>query len=93
MIRFLAAGAFAIAFAAAPMSAAFADRAPSAYENADIGNVLFQAGFSSWGTIEWDEDGYWKVENAIDADGKRRDIVLDETLMIVKSDSKIRLFD
>jgi hypothetical protein len=77
---------FAALFAAAPLTASFAaDRAPTAEENAEIGNVLFSEGFSSWGKIEFD-DGQWEVDNAIDQDGNKRDVTLDQAFMIVNSD-------
>jgi|LNFM01.1.fsa_nt_gb hypothetical protein len=77
-------------FAAVPLSAAFADRAPTAYENAEIGNVLFAEGFSSWERIEFDEDdGIWTVHNAVDQDGERRDIKLDSALVVIDADDPI----
>lgn len=88
-------GALALALASLPLTAAFADRAPTAYENAEIGNVLFSEGFSSWDRITWDDDGHWKVRNAVNADGERYDLELDQSLMIVDSDRKfsLHLFD
>jgi hypothetical protein len=77
--------AFAAMFAAAPLSAALADRAPTAEENAIIGNVLFSEGFSSWGRIELDGDE-WQVDDAIDQDGRSRDITLDQAFVIIDAD-------
>jgi hypothetical protein len=77
--------AFAAMFAAAPLTAALADRAPTAEENAMIGNVLFSEGYSSWGRIELDGDE-WQVDNAIDQDGKKRDVTLDQAFVIIESD-------
>lgn len=77
-------------FAAVPLSAALADRAPTAYENAEIGNVLFAEGFSSWERIQFDEDdGIWTVHNAIDQDGEKRDIKLDSALVVIDADDPI----
>jgi hypothetical protein len=77
--------ALAALFAAAPLGAALADRAPSADETAIISDILLSEGFTSWGKIELDDD-QWEVENAIDQDGNRRDIVLDSQFYIVNSD-------
>ena len=74
--------AIAALFVAAPLGAAFADRAPSADETIIISNVLLDEGFSSWGQIEWDGNE-WKVHNAIDQDGNRRDLVLDPQFMVL----------
>jgi hypothetical protein len=86
MSKIFRTGALAAALAALPLTAAFADRAPTAQENAEIGNVLFTEGFTSWGKIEFDDDGMWTVENAIDQDGNSRDLTLDTALFIVDSD-------
>lgn len=74
--------ALAALLSAAPLGAAFADRAPSADETAIISNVLLDEGFTSWGKIEWD-DNEWKVQNAVDQDGNRRDLVLDSQFMVL----------
>lgn len=86
MSQKILAAALTAAFAAAPFGAALADRAPTAYENAEIGNVLFAEGYSSWGKIEFD-DGVWEVENAIDQDGKKRDVKLNESLIVIDSEA------
>jgi hypothetical protein len=89
MSRKLIGIAAATLFAAIPLSAALADRAPTAYENAEIGNVLFAEGFSSWERIKFDEDdGIWTVHNAIDQDGRKRDIKLDSALVIIDADDR-----
>jgi hypothetical protein len=85
MTKILRIGAIAFAFAAVPFTAALADRAPTALENAEIGNILFTEGFTSWGRIELD-DGEWHVDNAIDQDGRVRDITLDMAFMIIDSE-------
>lgn len=83
----IAAAAF---LAVVPLSSAFADRAPDAYENAEIGNVLFAEGFSSWERIRFDEDdGIWTVRNAVDREGRKHDIKLDSALMIIDEDRPI----
>ncbi len=89
MSNILRTGAIALAFAALPFTAAMADRAPSAHENAEIGNILFAEGFTSWGKIEFDDDGEWTVENAIDQDGNVRDLTLDTALMIIDADEDV----
>jgi hypothetical protein len=77
--------ALAALFAAAPLGSAFADRAPSADETAMISDILLSEGYTSWGKIELD-DNQWEVENAIDQDGNRRDIVLDSQFYVLSSD-------
>lgn len=77
--------ALAALFAVAPLGAAFADRAPNADETAIISDILLSEGFTSWGSIELDDD-QWQVENAIDQDGNRRDIVLDSQFVVLSSD-------
>ncbi|BCJ90149.1 hypothetical protein IZ6_08840 [Terrihabitans soli] len=72
-----------IALLATPLGAAVAaDRAPTADETAIISNVLLDEGFTSWGKVELD-DNEWKVQNAIDQDGNRRDIVLDSQFVVL----------
>ncbi len=85
MPKILTMTAFAALFAAAPLGAALADRAPTADETAIISNVLLDEGYTSWSTIEMDDDR-WHVENAVDQDGNRRDIVLDSEFYVVSSD-------
>ena len=86
--------ALAALFAAAPLGASIAaDRGPDAQETAIIRNVLLSEGFTSWGRIELD-DGQWEVENAIDQDGNRRDLVLVSQFFFVdadEDDSLVRL--
>ena len=47
------------------------DRPPTAEERAQIESALKAAGYTSWGKIEFDDDQYWELDNAIAADGKR----------------------
>lgn len=85
--------ALAALLSAAPLGVAFADRAPSADETAIISNVLLDEGFTSWGQIELDGDE-WKIQNAIDQDGNRRDLVLDSQFMVLndgEDDSLVKL--
>ncbi len=85
MSKTLRIAAFTAMFAAVPLTAALADRAPTAEENAMIGNVLFSEGFSSWGRIELDGDE-WQVDDAIDQDGRSHDVTLDPAFVIIDLD-------
>lgn len=76
----------ALAFTIALVSNAFADRAPNATEREAIEKVLRADGFSRWEEIEWDEDGHWEVDDAIDADGRSWDLRLDRDLNIIERD-------
>lgn len=77
--------AFAAAVLALTSASAFAGRAPSAAERADIDYALSAQGYSSWGEIEWD-DGRWEIDNALDSDGKRYDLKLDQNLTVRESE-------
>jgi len=55
------------------------DRPPTAEERAQIESALKAAGYTSWGKIEFDDDQYWEVDNAIAADGKRYDLDLSKS--------------
>lgn len=66
--------AFFLALAGVPVQAG--DRLPTDAERASIESALKAEGFSSWGKIELDDDGYWEVDNAIGSDGKRYDVDL-----------------
>ena len=71
--------------AAAP---AFAeDRPPTADERARIEAALKTEGYTSWGSIELDDNRVWEVDDAIDAEGKEWDLELDvESLVVSKKD-------
>lgn len=70
----LAAGvALALAFGAGP---ALADRDPTDAERAEIESVLRGLGFTEWDDIEFDDDGYWEVDDAVAADGREYDLRL-----------------
>jgi hypothetical protein len=73
----------AAALCAIPLSVAFADRLPDDSERQAIADTLGSAGYSAWGEIEWDDDGYWEVDNAVGGDGKRYDIKLGKSLNII----------
>lgn len=62
--------------------------APIANERDRIAAALRAAGYSSWGTIEADEDGRrWEIDDARRADGSRWEVELNaDTLAIVKVD-------
>lgn len=78
--------ALALAFTIALVSNALADRAPNATERDAIEKVLRADGFSRWEEIEWDEDGHWEVDDAIDANGRSWDLRLDRDLNIIERD-------
>jgi polyisoprenoid-binding protein YceI len=80
------AAALAVAFALAPVTAALADRPPTDEERTQIEAALQEAGYSSWGSIEWDDDGYWEVDDAVDSGGVQFDLKLDEGLTIIEED-------
>jgi hypothetical protein len=63
---------------------AWADRAPTPDEQARIETVLRGEGFQRWDEIELD-DGKWKVDDAVAADGTKYDLKLDpETFTILE---------
>lgn len=63
---------------------ALADRDPTPEERASIEQVLRAEGFTRWDDIEWDDDGYWEVDDAIGADGREYDLKLDENFAIIE---------
>lgn len=73
-----------------PASGALADRAPTLEERAEIEAVLQNEGYTSWDSIEFDEDsrdeGVWEIDDAIGADGTQYDLELDAELNIVDRD-------
>lgn len=63
------------------------DRAPTADERARIEAALKADGYTSWGSIELDDDKTWEVDDAIDAEGREWDLDLDvQALNVVKRD-------
>ena len=72
-------------FASAPALAD--DRPPTAEERTRIEAALTADGYTSWGSIELDDDRVWEVDDARDAEGKEWDLDLDmQSLAIVKRD-------
>ncbi len=78
--------ALAAAMAAAPLSAALADRDATPEERAAIEEVLRAEGFTAWDDIEWDDDGYFEVDDAIGPDGREYDLRLDTSYVIIERD-------
>lgn len=80
MTRFLIPLAASLTFLAAP---ALADRPPTLEERENIQAVLIAEGFTSWKEIEWDDDGYWEVDDALSAEGHEYDLKLDAEFQII----------
>ena len=76
--------ASALLFAGATGS--LADRAPTEDERISIEQALSAAGFTRWEEIEWDDDGYWEVDDAVTPDGEKFDLKLDENFAIIERD-------
>lgn len=78
-------GTLAIGMAATPALAD--DRPPTADERAAIEQVLTDGGFVGWDEIEFDDDGYWEVDDARTSDGRQYDLKLAaETYEILERD-------
>lgn len=78
-------GALTLGMAATPALAD--DRAPTAGERAAIEQILSAEGFVGWDEIEFDDDGYWEVDDARTSDGRQYDLKLAaETYEIVERD-------
>lgn len=73
--------AASVAFLAAP---ALADRPPTLEEREIIQSALIAEGFISWKEIEWDDDGYWEVDDALTAEGHEYDLKLDAEFQIIE---------
>lgn len=68
-------------------SIALADRHPNSDERAKLETALTEAGYTSWGEIELDDDKVWEVDDARHKDGHKYDLELDKTtLKIIKQD-------
>lgn len=67
-------------------SASLADRAPTEEERSSIEQVLSAEGFIRWEGIEWDDDGYREIDDAVTAEGQRYDLKLDESFAIIDRD-------
>ncbi len=74
-------------FAIVPLAAAHADRPATAEERAAIERVLQQEGFTAWSDIDYDDDGYFEVDDAIAADGREYDLKLDASYAIIERDA------
>ena len=66
-------GTIVVIFAGTP---ALADREPTPEERFQIEAELQYLGFTSWDDIDFDEDGYWEIEDARGADGHEYDLRL-----------------
>ena len=63
--------------AAAPLAAARADDRPvTPEERRQIEATLRQEGFTRWGKMEFDDGGYFEVDDAVGADGRKYDLKL-----------------
>lgn len=82
-MKHLLRAAAALALLAAP---AFADRPPTLEEREAIQGVLIAEGFTSWSEIEWDDDGYWEVDDAIAQNGDEYELKLDAQFNIIDCD-------
>ncbi len=67
-----------------PVAALADDREPTPDERASIEGVLSGEGFVKWDEIEWDDDGYWYVDDAETADGQDYDLKLDQTFDVIE---------
>jgi len=67
-------------------TAAFAGRAPNADERAAIEAALKAAGYVTWEGIEYDDDGYWEVDDARKPDGREIDLHLDPATLAITED-------
>lgn len=82
--------ALAASLSLLPLSAALADRAPTAEERSAIEAALQAEGFTSWEEIEFDDDDddtddrLWEVDDARGADGVEYDLKLDRDYRIIK---------
>ena len=75
--------AVGVVLSPAALTQAFADRAPTADEQAKIEQALKDEGFTQWDEIEFDDDRVWEVDDAVGADGQKFDVRLDESFKIV----------
>ncbi|SMH41453.1 PepSY domain-containing protein [Mesorhizobium australicum] len=63
------------------------DRPPTPDERVRIEAALRGEGYTSWGSIELDDNRVWEVDDAIDDEGKEWDLELDtQSLAISKKD-------
>lgn len=78
----------AVPFAMAVAAPALADdRAPTVEERTRIEAALRADGYTSWGSIELDDNRVWEVDDAIDVENREWDLELEmETLTVTKKD-------
>lgn len=88
MSKMMKSAGLAAAFALATGAAALADdRDVTAEERTAIEAVLEADGFVRWGEMEYDQDdGYFEVDDAIDAEGREYDLKLDDDYEIISRD-------
>jgi polyisoprenoid-binding protein YceI len=84
-MRRLLLAAASLAIALAP-TFAFAGRAPNADERAAIETALKAAGYVTWEGIEYDDDGYWEVDDARKSDGREIDLHVDPATLAISED-------
>jgi hypothetical protein len=84
MFRSYLGPAVAAASLALPLPVLADDREPTPEERVQIENVLRAEGFVEWDDIEWDDDGYWSIDDAETADGKDYDLKLDQTFAVTE---------
>lgn len=63
---------------------AFADRPPTEEERAQLETALRGLGFTSWGNIEFEDDGVWEIDDAVAADGKKYELILTPAFEILE---------
>ena len=81
----LSATALALGFAAMLATPGHADRDPTPEERSHIEAELRNQGFTSWEEIEWDDDGYWEIDDATHTDGREYELHLaPDTLEVLK---------
>ena len=67
---------------------ALADRDPTPGEHIQVEAALQYLGFTSYDDIDFDEDGYWEIEDARGADGQEYDLHLaPETFQVLKQEA------
>ena len=78
-------GTIVVIFTGTP---ALADRDPTPEERFQVEAELQYLGFTSWDDIDFDEDGYWEIEDARGADGHEYDLRLSaETFEVLEGEA------
>lgn len=88
-MRFLSARTLVLGTIAATLvgGPALADRDPTPEERNQIETQLQTLGYESWEEIEWDDDGYWEIDDAVHEDGQEYELHLaPDTLEVVKKE-------